>query len=206
MLRKVLLDGFGVPTGCWGWVGGRMMAAWNRDINEVAVEQLGAGPVERVLEIGYGPGTALALLGERMPDALLIGVDPSAEMGRQARLRNRALIRRGRVRLTLGHSARLPFVGERFDRVFTVNTIYFWPAPQADLAELRRVLKPGGRAVVTFRGTRTPDGTLSVRSIFEAEYTVDEVAAMLTAVGFREVRTEVRELRFVTAVCLVAQG
>src|SRR5215211_4216853 len=170
MLRKVLLDGFGVPTGCWGWVGGRMMGAWNRDINEVAVEQLGAGPGERVLEIGYGPGTALALLGERTPDALLIGVDPSAEMGRQARLRNRALVRRGRVRLTLGHSARLPFAAAQFDRVFTVNTIYFWPTPQTDLAELRRVLKPGGRAVVTFRGKRTPDGTLSVRSIFEAEY------------------------------------
>ena len=206
MLRKVLLDAFGVPSGCWGWLGGRIMGLFNRDINTLTVDRLGVEPGERVLEIGYGPGTALALLGERAPDALLVGVDPSAEMGRQAQLRNRALIRRGRVRLMLGHSARLPFAAAQFDRVFTVNTLYFWPTPRAHLAELRRVLKPGGRAMVTFRGKPMPDGTLRVRTVFDAEYSVDEVAAMLNDAGLRDVRTEVRKLRFVTAVCLVASG
>jgi len=206
VLRKVLFDAFGVPAGCWGWVGGRLMGALNRDINELTVGLLEVGPRDRVLEIGYGPGTALALLGERASEGLIAGVDPSAEMARQARRRNCRLVRAGRVRLALGDSAHLPFAPAQFDRVCSVNTIYFWPRPEADLAELHRVLKPGGRAALTFRGKRDSSGTLTVRNIYGAEYSVEQVAAMLTAVGLRDVHMEVRKLRFVTAVCLVGRA
>jgi len=206
MLRNVLFDAFGVPTGFLGAVGGRLMGISNRAINALTVDLLEVEPHHRVLEIGYGPGTALALLGERVGEGFVAGVDPSAEMARQARRRNRALIRRGRVGLAQGSSDRLPFMAGQFDRVCTVNTIYFWPTPAADLAEIHRVLKPGGQAVVTFRGKRDPAGTLSVRTIFEPDYPVDEIATMLTTIGFREVRTEVRKLRFMTAVCLVARN
>src|SRR5262249_60593070 len=106
MLRKVLMDAFGVPVGCWGRLGGPIMGVSNRDINELTVALLEAGPRDRVLEIGYGPGTALALLGEQTGEGWVAGVDPSAEMARQARRRNCLLIRRGRVGLAIGTSAR----------------------------------------------------------------------------------------------------
>jgi len=182
------------------------MAVSNRAINAVTVDLLEVQPQHRVVEIGYGPGTALALLCERVGEGFVAGVDPSAVMARQAYRRNRALVRHGRLRLTLGSSDRLPFPAGQFDRVCTVNTIYFWPTPEADLAEIHRVLKPGGQAVVTFRGTRHPVGTLSVRNVYGAQYSMEQVAAMLTAVGLHEVRTEVRKLRFMTALCLVARG
>jgi SAM-dependent methyltransferase len=204
--RNVLFDAFGVPTGFLGAVGGRMMAVSNRSINALTVDLLEVEPQHRVLEVGYGPGTALALLGERVADGFVAGVDPSAVMARQAYRRNHALVRRGRLGLAIGSCERLPFPAGQFDRVCTVNTIYFWPTPEADLAEIHRVLKPGGQAVVTFRGKRRPDGTLGVSTIFGAEYSVAQVATLLTAAGFREVRTEVRRLRFMTAVCLVARG
>src|SRR4051794_15519536 len=161
MLRKILFDAFGVPTGYWGWVGGRLMGPLNRNINELTVDLLEVGPRDRVLEIGYGPGTGLLLLGERASEGLVAGIDPSAEMARQAALRNRALIRRGRVKLALGSAGRLPFPTGRFDSTCTTNTIYFWRTPRDDLAELHRVVKPGGRAAVTFRGKAGPAGTLS---------------------------------------------
>jgi ubiquinone/menaquinone biosynthesis C-methylase UbiE len=206
MQRQILLDAFGVPKGLWGQVGGRLMGAFNRPINELTVDLLDVGPRDRVLEIGNGPGTALALVGARVSDGLVVGIDPSAVMARQAYRRNRALIRRGRLRLTLGSSDRLPFAAGRFDRMFTVNTIYFWPTPQNDLAEMHRVLKSGGRAAVTFRGKRGPSGALSVRTLFDTEYSIEQVAAMLTAVGFRAVETTVRQLPFMTAVCLLARA
>jgi len=200
------MDAFGVPVGCWGRLGGRIMGAWNRDINELTVAQLEAGPRDRVLEIGYGPGTALALLGKQASEGFVAGVDPSVEMARQARRRNHLLIRRGRVGLAIGTSAHLPFLSGQFDRACATNTLYFWPTPPADLAEMHRVLKPGGRAVLTFRGKRDPSGALSVRTVFGTAYPVEQVAAMLAAVGLHDVETEVRQLRFVTAVSLVARA
>src|SRR5713226_863969 len=89
MQRQILLDAFGVPKGCWGWVGGRLMGAWNRPINELTTDLLDVGPRDRVLEIGYGPDTALALVGARASEGLVVGVDPSAVMARQAYRRNR---------------------------------------------------------------------------------------------------------------------
>src|SRR4051812_27599785 len=53
MQRLILLDGFGVPKGVWGWVGGRLMGALNRPINELTVDLLDVRPRDRVLEIGY---------------------------------------------------------------------------------------------------------------------------------------------------------
>jgi SAM-dependent methyltransferase len=202
--RRALYAAFGVPSGCWGWLGGRIMARFNRAINELTVDLLDPAPSDRVLEIGYGPGTALALLGARTPQGFVAGIDPSLEMARQARRRNRALVRHGRVALALGSSARLPFAAGQFDRVCTVNTIYFWPTPPADLAEMHRVLKPGGRAALAFRGKANPAGTLSVRTIYGTEYSVEEVAALLAATGLHDVRATVRKLPFMTAVCLLA--
>jgi SAM-dependent methyltransferase len=78
-------------------------------------------------------------------------VDFSPEMVREAERHFRLEIANGRLRVQLGDIAALPFASATFDRVFTINTIYFWPNTLEGLEEIRRVLKPGGLAVIALR-------------------------------------------------------
>src|ERR671922_1026964 len=89
------------PTGpagrATGWMMGRRSSNVRR--NRWAVELLAVEPTDRILELGCGPGVAIAALATRATRGLVVGVDHSEVMIRQARRRNAAAIRAGRVRL-----------------------------------------------------------------------------------------------------------
>src|SRR5262249_47728192 len=76
-----------------------------------------------------------------------------------------------------------------FDKVFTVNTIYFWKSLEAGFAEIHRVLKPGGRAVIGFVVKERMDQMKLPADIFTSR-TPQEVLAAMESAGFREIRVE----------------
>ena len=77
------------------------------------------------------------------------GIDFSKTMLAAAMRRNAAAVRDGRVDLRLGDAADLPFAPGRFDKVFSIHSIYFWRQPVEVLKNVLRVLKPGGMLVLT---------------------------------------------------------
>jgi ubiquinone/menaquinone biosynthesis C-methylase UbiE len=60
------------------------------------------------------------------------------------------------VRCSLGEAAHIPYPDQRFDKAFAVHVIYFWPQPQQELREIRRVLRPGGLLVLGHRPKDDP--------------------------------------------------
>src|SRR6185437_4788858 len=120
----------------------------NRRRSAWVVSLLRVRPADRVLEIGFGPGVAVAEL-TRAGAGRVYGTDHSAVMVRQASRRNAAAIKSGRVTLVRASVDRLPpALGGPFDVILAVNSLAFWPAPAERLAELRRRLGPGGRIAV----------------------------------------------------------
>jgi SAM-dependent methyltransferase len=113
-----------------------------------AVDLLDVQAADTVLEVGFGPGAAIQLLSGSARH--VAGVDPSAEMLRQARKRNVEAIGDGRVDLRQGFADHLPFAAESFDKAMAINSMQVWPDASAGLLEIRRVLKPGGRAAPAF--------------------------------------------------------
>jgi arsenite methyltransferase len=83
----------------------------------------------------------------------------------------------------------LPFEASSFERVCTVNTIYFWSSLDAGFAEIRRVLSPGGRVVVGFVPKERMDLMRMPADIFTSRAPEDVVAALRKA-GFSDVRVE----------------
>jgi SAM-dependent methyltransferase len=66
----------------------------------------------------------------------------------EALARNAAAVARGQVAVMHGKSEELPFEAASFDAALALNVICFWPSPERDLSEPRRVLKRGGRLVL----------------------------------------------------------
>ena len=177
---------FALPTGVLGMVAGWIMARTNVQNNEWAIAALDVQAGDHVLEIGFGPGTAIRRLAEKA--RFVAGVDPSEVMVRQARARNRRAIAEGRVELRQGSVSALPYESERFDRVLSVNNVMFWPDPPRDLREVYRVLKPGGRVVITVqpRWVKTEE---AVREIGE------ELRWLLSEAGFVNVEARLKRLK-----------
>src|SRR5262249_53092452 len=104
------------PTGFVGYVVGWILAIRpsNRKRNIWAVSLLDVQRRDRVLEIGFGPGIAIAEMSRMAADGYVCGVDHSEVMVRWATRRNAAAVRTGRVDLRLGSVDALPVFPEPF--------------------------------------------------------------------------------------------
>jgi len=193
----------GQPKGLVGRLFGAVMARLNHEMNLMTLELLGVRPGEKLLEIGFGPGRLIAAFAERTGEGTAWGVDHSDTMVRQAATRNRGALQAGRVALLEAAVSRLPFADACFDRACAVNSFQFWPSPEQDLREVRRVLKPGGVLALTLRSGA---GTcaLGMGRLAEPER-VQGAARALAAAAFRDLQIESRRLRYVTAACLLVR-
>ncbi len=179
-----------------GWFGShvlsRMMNRINRAIVDRTLDLLELSPESNVLEIGFGGGITLSLLAKRLSRGVVSGVDFSADMVQRAERRFRREIDQGRVRVQLGDISQLPFPDATFDRVFTINTVYFWPDTLQGLGEIRRVLKSGGRAAVSIR-SKDKMGKHAVTKYDFRLFSGDELADLMRQAGFLDVRVDHRD-------------
>lgn len=115
------------------------------DVVGQVVPQMGIRPGMQTLDLGCGTGWATRLLASAAPGAGAVGVDVSAEMIAKAEalhdLTSRARYERGRFEA-------LEFGDAKFDRVFSMEALYYAVDLKQSIAEIHRVLKPGGVAHV----------------------------------------------------------
>lgn len=178
------------PRGIVGWANGWMFAhrPSNRQRNLWAVSLLEVRPTDRVLEIGFGPGVAIAESAARATQGHVFGVDHSQAMVRRATRHNAAAVRARRVHLSCASVERLPSFGDPLDAILAVNSLGFWPDPVARLRELRGLLRPGGRIALVSQ-PRCPGATrdTTVRA-------AQELQDLLTQAGFTQLRVETLDL------------
>jgi ubiquinone/menaquinone biosynthesis C-methylase UbiE len=192
---------FGHPRGAAGAVAGWVMAhrRSNRQRNVWVVSLLEVQAGDRVLEIGFGPGLAIAELSRRVgPSGHVYGIDHSQVMLRQATKRNAAAVQAGQVTLALSSIEQLPpGLDGPFDAILAVNSLGFWTTPVERLRDLGRRLTPGGRIAIASqpRGQRAKTST----SLDIAHETTD----LLEAAGLTATRTETLDLD-PPVVCVLA--
>ena len=139
----------GHPRGIVGRLLGEQMVRQHMTETTWTISLLDLRPEDQILELGFGAGKAIELVAARTTNGHVSGVDLSQEMVHAASRRNARAIKSGQVALRHGDLTTLPFADNQFDKIFSIQTLYFWPDPPRALAEIFRVLKPGGALIVT---------------------------------------------------------
>ncbi len=147
-LRDVLVSQLAKPHGVLTGPISRLLNRGNRLITAHTLGALELTDESAVLEVGFGGGVGLEMVMEHVPEARLVGIDLSDDVVRRARKRFPTLD------LRQASADALPFEAE-FDAVFAVNVAYFWESLPDVLAELLRVLRPGGRLALGVRPAAT---------------------------------------------------
>ncbi|MFD8633720.1 class I SAM-dependent methyltransferase [Streptomyces sp. NPDC059533] len=134
-----------------------------------AVADFGLRPGDRVLDAGCGTGRALTALRAAVgPSGTVLGADLTPQMLAEARRAGRA----SEGTLLLADVARLPLRDEVLDAVFAAGLIAHLPEPAANLRELARVVRPGGRLALFH-----PIGRAALAARHGRELTPDDLRA-----------------------------
>ena len=128
----------------FGWLLGGLY----RRLADDLVAAVGAMPAPEILEIGPGPGGLAVELARRHVGVRLTGLDIDPAMVGRASARARREGLDDRLTFLVGDVAALPFPDSSFDLVTSSFSVHHWPDAAAGFAEIRRVLRPEGRAIV----------------------------------------------------------
>ncbi|WP_231490584.1 class I SAM-dependent methyltransferase [Pedobacter sp. Leaf170] len=138
------------PDGEYGIKTGEMMNNSNIGMTRSAIDALKLKPNDVILEIGHGNAAHVANILDSAENLTYYGVDISKTIIAEAEKINAEFIKEKLASFTLTDGKTIPFEDNKFDKLFTVNTIYFWQNPFQYLQEIRRILKPNGLLIIAF--------------------------------------------------------
>lgn len=145
---------------------------------------LGAGPEDTILEVGAGTGRIARFYAPSARRCVL--VDPSTRMLRRAQRRV------PRACHVVGHAERLDLPDASFSKIVCYDSVHHWSDQSGGLAEVRRVLEPGGRCVLVEVDPRTSWGRKVARveswmGMGSRFHPPDALARLAETAGLRQV-------------------
>ena len=154
----------------------------------LAVGQM-IGPGDEVLECACGTGAISAAIAPAC--ARLVATDYSEGMLRRARTKLAAC---GNVLVEKADITALPYEDDSFDAAVAGNVLHLLPEPADALAELRRVVRPGGMIIVPTYLSATRRGRGPIVAVlarlgltFHEEFDADSYRAFFEAMGYTDV-------------------
>jgi SAM-dependent methyltransferase len=189
----------------WRPLGGRVLTGVKTvgpgGEHRIALEMLSISPGDRVLDVACGPGNFTRDFAPAAGDGLVVGIDASETMlgvaARDTESDNVAYVR--------GDARDLPFRDGSFDAVCCFAALYLIEDPMLALAEIVRVLAPGGRVALLSSCNRgplpAPIADTVVRGLSGVRvFGRDELTNALEGLGAIDVEQRVRGLaQFVSA-------
>ena len=172
-----------------------------RDERRIVLEMLALEPGDTVLDVGCGPGNFTRRFAEEVGSGLVVGLDASRTMLEQALRETTA----DNVAYVRADAAALPFRAESFAAVCCFAALYLIEHPLRALAEIVRVLEPGGRVALLASVHRGPlplgAANLAVRGVTGVRmFGRDELTGALRRHGLVDVEQRVAGLgQFVSA-------
>ncbi|WP_433944650.1 class I SAM-dependent methyltransferase [Paenibacillus sp. SN-8-1] len=186
MYKKIFARHLRKPDGFLGKIVALVMNRTNDEMNLFAIHQLQIQPSDTIMEIGFGNGKYFSHVLGQSSTGKLVGVDYSETMVNQVRKRYADYIQQNRLEVIQGSVSRIDYGDNTLDKIYTVNTLYFWPNPTSDIQEIYRVLKNEGLLVIAFKSREGMEKSKFAPHGFTL-YSVEEVIEIVKSAGFRQV-------------------
>lgn len=177
-----------------GWPGKASLWLMNRrhsSVTDWGLSHLSIEPQFTILDIGCGGGRTIDKLATLASAGKVYGIDISNQSIAVSRTTNAKWIEAGRVDIRQAPVSQLPFPDATFDLVTAVETHYYWPDPVADMREILRALKPGGRLLLIAETYKTGSAAVLLAPVMKmigARFlTVEEHRRLFADAGFQEI-------------------
>lgn len=191
-ILKAIANQLRQPSGEYAIEVGEKMNQGNLKINLHTIEALQLTAGDDVLEIGMGNGFFVKNILSIDNTIKYSGCDFSQPMIDEASRRNNEFVETRRAQFYFSSADQLPFEDKSFNKVFSVNTLYFWDNPKLILTEISRVLKPQGQVFISIRPKAIMKYYPFVKFGFQM-YAKDELADLLAINNFNIIFTIEKE-------------
>ena len=171
------------PSGELGNEVAQRMNEGNREMNLGTIDMLEISANDHVLEIGMGNGFFAKDILSRAEGVTYTGCDYSEDMIRLAEELNKEFVQAGKASFIHCEGHNIPLPDHSANKLFTVNTLYFWDDAEAMLSEFRRVLKPGALLSITIRPASSMRKYPTTKYNFEF-FEKEDVQQLLASNGF----------------------
>jgi len=189
------------PTGFWGLVIGRLMNVINKEMYQAAYKLLELKSNDCLLEIGFGNGAFIKEISSKIYPGNYYGIDISDTMIASAKKKNKKLINTGKVTLVKSNVNNLPFDTNFFNKILTINTIYFWDNPKQIMSEIKRVLKPEGSFIVALNTREAMENSEYVKEKFTL-YDKEKVVHLFQNSGFKVIKSTYKKMKIEDVLCI----
>jgi len=176
-----------LPRGLAGRIVAWMMPLGHRPIYARVSEVLDLQPEDDLLDVACGCGQFLKKYASYVKS--FAGLDYSEVMVNMATKKHKNRIAAGTAEIVHGEASQLPWEDNRFSVVTSMGSFIAFPKPLESLKEIYRVLRPGGRAVVSIEWHAEDglDHSKKVQQYGMELWTEDQVRQMMKDAGFSEV-------------------
>lgn len=194
---RKLTENAAKPQGFWGRLMIRSMNRGHHALTDWGITHVDIENGFRVLDVGCGGGRTVDKLCRRVGSGKVYGIDYSELCVKKAQKLNYRNILCQKADIRQASVSALPFDNDSFDLVTAVETYYFWPDKAHDLAEVRRVVKPGGRVLLVFEMVAAADDPDRWKAVEERLHikavSAGEISEMLAAAGWSNIQTDTQE-------------
>lgn len=177
------------PTGEKGIEMANMMHETNINMTRHSIQNLNLQGGNSILELGHGNAGHVEFLFEQAENIKYYGLEMSELMFQEARQINRNFVSQKQAFFSVYDGNKILYQDEFFDKIFTVNTIYFWKEPEKLLSEIYRVLKSNGNFCLTFAEESFMKTLPFTQFEFEL-YSTEKAQKLIEKTAFKIVYTE----------------
>lgn len=187
-MKRAIANQFKKPNGFGGIIIGVLMKKINKALYTKLINRFEINNTDKILEIGFGAGDTINLLGHQNKQCKLYGIDFSELMHKKTRKTNTYLIENKRLELFFGNFLNFDFKSLKFNIIYCINVVYFWDDLKSPFQKVYELLEPGG--LFGFYMTAAEDMQklgVTKTEIFN-KHSIDSVQTHLKEAGFSKIK------------------